>query len=82
MSELNGKVWIVETVARTCASENLDQIGLGPPFEVAIEERITGLSVIRKTINDRRHVPVGLSYRRQMTTRVITFERPQKDRRV
>ena len=82
MSELNGKVWIVETVARTCTSENLDQIGLGPPFEVAIEERIPGLSVIRKTINDRRHVPVGLSYRRQMTTRVITFERPQKDRRV
>jgi hypothetical protein len=32
MSELNGKVWIVETVARTCASENLDQIGLGPPL--------------------------------------------------
>ena len=74
--------WIVETVASTCGSENLDQVGLGPPFEVSIEERIPGLSVIRKTINDRRHVPVGLSYRRQMTTRVITFERPQKDRRV
>jgi hypothetical protein len=67
--------WIVETVARTCRSENLDQVGLGPPFEVAIEERVPGFSVIRKTIKGRRHVPVGRRYLRHMTTLVTTFER-------
>jgi hypothetical protein len=69
-------------VVRTCRGENLDLVRLGPPFEVAIEERIPGLSMVRKTINDQRHVPVALSYRREMTTRVIAVERPQEDRRV